>query len=59
MTGIDFATYIALGALVLAGISSMLITLTCLRELSSFDRHVIRMEKLIDLLEENLDRGTQ
>ncbi len=55
-------TYVALLALVLAGMSSVYTSLVCLRELSSFDRQVMRINSLIGFLEErahNLNRGAQ
>lgn len=58
----EFSIYVALGAITLAGISSMYTTLVCLRELSSFDRQVMRIDKLIARLEDHLqnpDRGGQ
>lgn len=51
MSILDIGVYLALLSLTVAGISSMFTTLVLLRELSSLDRQVIRMDKLIGALE--------
>jgi hypothetical protein len=54
---LEISIYVALLAVVLAGLSSMYTSLVCLRELSSFDRQVMRIDSLIGRLEERAQNG--
>lgn len=56
MTILDLGTYFALLSLIVAGMTSVLTSLKCIRELSSFDLQVTRIESLVRRLNDRLQR---